>query len=189
MSNGNMISGVGATLSVRRGEPAGVGGGDVGRNRVLRVCAGQQADFRQTSSGDRGMDVVRSAWRAAGGVHDRRLFEPRRAPYTLRFSLWCQCLVCREADFGWARVASAVYQDRLGTNRASGNAGAGTTTNGARFYPYGDEITSTANDREKFGTYTRDSYTGLDYADQRYYASTYGRFNTPDPYAEQRRPK
>jgi len=35
--------------------------------------------------------------------------------------------------------------------------------------------------REKFGTYTRDSYTGLDYADQRYYASTFGRFNTADP--------
>jgi RHS repeat-associated protein len=30
-------------------------------------------------------------------------------------------------------------------------------------------------------TITRDSYTGLDYADQRFYASTYGRFNTPDP--------
>jgi RHS repeat-associated protein len=64
-----------------------------------------------------------------------------------------------------------VFQDRLGTNRASG----------ARFYPYGEEITSTANDRVKFGTYTRDSYTGLDYADQRFYASSYGRFNTPDP--------
>jgi RHS repeat-associated protein len=63
-----------------------------------------------------------------------------------------------------------VYQDRLGTNRA----------NGARFYPYGDEITSTSNDREKFGTYTRDAYTGLDYADQRFYANTYGRFDTPD---------
>ncbi len=64
-----------------------------------------------------------------------------------------------------------VVEDRLGTNRVSG----------ARFYPFGDEITSTTNDREKFGTYTRDSYTGLDYADQRFYASTYGRFNTPDP--------
>jgi RHS repeat-associated protein len=38
----------------------------------------------------------------------------------------------------------------------------------------------TANDRTKFATYTRDSYTGFDYADQRFYASTYGRFNTPD---------
>jgi RHS repeat-associated protein len=67
--------------------------------------------------------------------------------------------------------------DRQGTNRY--------TTSSAyspRFYPYGDEITSRGNDREKFATYTRDSYTGFDYADQRYYASTYGRFNSPDPY-------
>jgi RHS repeat-associated protein len=71
-----------------------------------------------------------------------------------------------------AAGAQPVAQDRLGTNRV----------NGARFRPYGDEITSTSNDREKFGTYTRDSYTGFDYADQRFYASTYGRFNTPDPY-------
>jgi RHS repeat-associated protein len=48
------------------------------------------------------------------------------------------------------------------------------------FYPYGDEITSSAPDQLKFATYTRDSYTGLDYADQRFYASTYGRFNTAD---------
>lgn len=30
-------------------------------------------------------------------------------------------------------------------------------------------------------TFTPDSYTGLDYASQRFYASTYGRFNSPDP--------
>jgi RHS repeat-associated protein len=64
-----------------------------------------------------------------------------------------------------------VYLDRLGTNHAQN----------AQFLPYGDEITSTSNDRTKFATYTRDSYTGLDYADQRFYASTYGRFMTPDP--------
>ncbi|HWF12060.1 MAG TPA: RHS repeat-associated core domain-containing protein [Bryobacteraceae bacterium] len=67
---------------------------------------------------------------------------------------------------------NAVFLDRLGTNRSSG----------ARFYPYGDEITPTSNDREKFGTYTRDGYTGLDYADQRFYASSYGRFDSSDPY-------
>ena len=70
------------------------------------------------------------------------------------------------------RTTNAVLPDRLGTNRAVN----------ARFYPYGDEISSTANDRVKFATYTRDSFTGLDYADERFYASTYGRFNTPDPY-------
>jgi RHS repeat-associated protein len=39
-----------------------------------------------------------------------------------------------------------------------------------------------ANDQVKFATYTRDSATGLDYADQRYYGSTYGRFASQDQY-------
>ena len=34
----------------------------------------------------------------------------------------------------------------------------------------------------KFATYTRDAATGLDYADQRYYASQFGRFMSADPY-------
>ena len=34
----------------------------------------------------------------------------------------------------------------------------------------------------KFATYTRDSATGNDYADQRYYTSVLGRFMTPDRY-------
>ncbi len=33
-----------------------------------------------------------------------------------------------------------------------------------------------------FGTYTGHGFTYLDYADQRFYASSYGRFNTDDPY-------
>jgi RHS repeat-associated protein len=52
------------------------------------------------------------------------------------------------------------------------------------FYPYGeDRGTVQPNDSLKFATYTRDSATGLDYADQRYYASNFGRFMSPDPYA------
>ncbi len=73
---------------------------------------------------------------------------------------------------GTGYSSGPVYADKLGTNRM----------NGARYYPYGEEIgTATINDHEKFATYTRSSFSGLDYADQRYYASSYGRFNTPDP--------
>jgi RHS repeat-associated protein len=70
----------------------------------------------------------------------------------------------------------AVNQDRLGTNRAGG-----------RYYPYGEGIgtggvpTTAGSNTVAFATYTRDSWTGLDYADQRFYASSYGRFLTPDP--------
>jgi RHS repeat-associated protein len=58
-----------------------------------------------------------------------------------------------------------------------------------RFYPYGEAIgpngapSTAGNDQIQFATYTRDSFTGMDYADQRLYASTYGRFNTADPYS------
>jgi RHS repeat-associated protein len=52
---------------------------------------------------------------------------------------------------------------------------------GSRYYPYGEESNPPANNADKFATYYRDA-TGLDYADQRYYASTLGRFLTADPY-------
>jgi len=53
-----------------------------------------------------------------------------------------------------------------------------------KYFPYGEERNYPAlpNDQVKFATYTRDSATGLDYADQRYYASSFGRFMTADPY-------
>ena len=68
----------------------------------------------------------------------------------------------------------SVVRDRLGSNRAGG----------VKYYPYGEEQgVGTGNDKEKFGTYYRDGTTGLDYAQNRYYASTLARFLTPDPYS------
>jgi RHS repeat-associated protein len=67
-----------------------------------------------------------------------------------------------------------VATDRLGSVRANGNG------ESFAYYPYGEERTSTADGREKFGTYVRDN-AGQDYADQRYYNVGTGRFNVPDP--------
>jgi len=54
--------------------------------------------------------------------------------------------------------------------------------NGSTYYPYGESKTSTSgDDREGFATYTRDEKSGLDYADQRWYASGVGRFGSVDP--------
>ncbi len=86
-------------------------------------------------------------------------------------------VVSRRAYFGGKLVGQfngsymqSAVQDRLGSV--------------GKYYPYGEERNSPPliNDQVKFATYTRDSGTGLDYADQRYYASTFGRFMTPDPY-------
>jgi RHS repeat-associated protein len=67
-----------------------------------------------------------------------------------------------------------VAVDRLGTVRANSNG------ESFAYYPYGEERTSTADGREKFGTYVRDN-PNQDYADQRYYNVGTGRFNVPDP--------
>jgi RHS repeat-associated protein len=63
----------------------------------------------------------------------------------------------------------AVTVDRLGS----------VVSGGRRYFPYGEERVPTANGQDKFATYYRD-VNGLDYADQRYYASTSARFLTPD---------
>ncbi len=84
-----------------------------------------------------------------------------------------------EIYFGRKRIRvgnDAVAEDRLGSTRKQGSTG-------SRFYPYGEELTpTTSEDRQKFATYYRDSATQLDYADQRYYLSTAGRFLTTDPF-------
>jgi YD repeat-containing protein len=79
--------------------------------------------------------------------------------------------------FGGKMVKSkdvVVVTDRLGSVRANGN------SETFAYYPYGEERGTTAENREKFGTYVRD-WSGIpgdppkDYADQRYYGVGTGR--------------
>ncbi len=64
------------------------------------------------------------------------------------------------------------HTDRLGSVRyASG---------WKHYYPYGEELTSTASDTYKFAELYRDSDTGLDYALARYGSSAIGRFLSVD---------
>ena len=81
------------------------------------------------------------------------------------------------------RVGTNVLNvDRIGSVRGSlFNFPGGGSTPSTTYLPFGEELNATGSDREKFGTYTRDSTTGFDYANQRYYASQYGRFLTADP--------
>ena len=65
-------------------------------------------------------------------------------------------------------TTTPAYPDRLGSIGS--------------YFPYGEERTATASDKDKFATYYRDGTTGLDYAMNRYYSPQYGRFVTPDPY-------
>jgi RHS repeat-associated protein len=91
-------------------------------------------------------------------------------------------------QYRWEWPGTTMAVDRLGSVDFS-TWGVGSTTS---YYPYGEEETPTGNDTQKFATYWRDSATGLDYAQNRYYASQIGRFTTADPYrrsAKRRNPQ
>jgi RHS repeat-associated protein len=113
------------------------------------------------------------------GVNGKRL-----AAYTLTAGVVWQgnkvqslmmssAVLTQDAYFGGRRLAG---MDRVGSATQVGS-------QNVSFYPYGeDKGTPGANDNWKFGTYLRDSATGLDYAMNRYYSSGSGRFMSPDPY-------
>ena len=86
--------------------------------------------------------------------------------------------VSRNIYFGGRLIQSnglTVATDRLGSARMDENG------HRAEFFPYGEAVANSLTSPDLFATYARDSGTGLDYAGQRWYTSTYGRFNRPDP--------
>src|SRR5579862_1767743 len=69
----------------------------------------------------------------------------------------------------------SVFQDRLGSMQ---------TTFGYQQHwaPYGEHYGTNPSTGDGFATYSEGSTGGLDYARNRYYSPTLGRFSTPDPY-------
>ena len=166
-ANGNMTSGAGATLAYNVD------------NRLISAAetSGGIEYYFYAADGKR-------VWRQlANGTHQFTFY----GAYGERLGVYTDAgagCICNQVQMNVLFAGKVVWQGLPGSTGASGvvmSDRVGTNRNAARFYPFGDEITSTTNDRLKFATYTRDSYTGLDYANQRFYASTYGRFNTPDP--------
>jgi len=72
-------------------------------------------------------------------------------------------------------VFRPMYMDRLGSVVREGGGN-------LKYFPYGEEPVTTSQDHVKFATYYRDATTALDYAVNRYYGRTIGRFLSPDPY-------
>jgi len=132
----------------------------------------------------------RRVWkRKSGGVEEVYFYDvtgQRIGTYELQYPGGVLRMVKRSEEFYFAgklvrsgdqaialdRLASVWYRRHVGTGAVERH----------DFYPYGEEKPgATAHERDKFATYHRDG-TGLDYADQRYFNSQWGRFATPDPY-------
>jgi RHS repeat-associated protein len=73
------------------------------------------------------------------------------------------------------------YSDRVGSTRYTAPIVTPPFTY-SHYYPFGEEVTSTQNDRYKFAETFRDADSGLDYALNRYYAASIGRFLSVDPF-------
>ena len=158
-ANGNMTSGAGVSLTYDEANRVAWASPTSGGTEYYGYAPDNKRIYRRTATGTEEL-----TWYGAKGeklavfqIGGNSLF------LTSRYVWFAGKLI---------QDGNGVFQDRLGTNRA----------NGARYLPFGEELTATTGDHVKFGTYTRDSFTGLDYADQRYYASWLGRFNTADPY-------
>jgi RHS repeat-associated protein len=174
-ANGNMTTGVGGTFAYdeanRIASATEVSGGTEyygyapDNKRIYRLKTNGQEEW--TFYGAQGEKL--GVYSLSGGTASRFGLYANGPNSSLRFNVWFAGRLIYQDQH-------PMIQDRLGTTRSNG-------WTGARYYPYGDELTSMPNDENKFATYFRDGFTGLDYADQRYYASTYGRFTTADPFS------
>jgi RHS repeat-associated protein len=74
----------------------------------------------------------------------------------------------------WGTIGGRAMRpmDRLGSD----------VSDGRKYLPYGEELNPGPGGTYRFATYWRDEGSELDYADQRYYQRTMGRFLTADPY-------
>ena len=151
----------------------------------------------KASSGVKGTELYgydpanRRVWRrTAAGSEEVYLYAPTTGQRLATFALNTDAhgalsltLVDTNVYFGGRLVQSrgdGVLADRLGAVRGRGNAAKAAVS--TKYLPLGEELPPTAEDTDKFGRYVRDSVSGLDYAEQRYYSSAAGRFVTPDPY-------
>ncbi len=72
----------------------------------------------------------------------------------------------------WQERAEGLTTHSVNSDRLDSN---------VKHFPCGEESTTTSQNRTKFASYYRDSSTALDYARNRYYARTIGRFTSVDP--------
>jgi RHS repeat-associated protein len=154
----NHVSGVGWN----NGAPAVDYCYDAQNKRIFMWTAGTLDQYNNATS----YSVV--AYSPSGQKLGTYLFAPQQpsyqhGPYTPYMLV---TLASSDQYFGGRRLAA---MDQLGS--------AGT------YYPWGEAKGGTnPQDTWSYATYWRDSATGLDYANNRYYSNAYGRFMTPDPY-------
>jgi RHS repeat-associated protein len=162
--NGNMTVGAGATMAYNEDNRMSSAQESSGSVEYYFYTPDGKRFYRQMSNGD-AQYTLYGIHGEALGTYGAAYTPTEMSVYFGGRRLW------QGATYSSANGSQgAMFADRLGSNRYTGN-----------YYPYGDAVGTAPQDQVGFATYMQDSYTGLDYADHRMYASTYGRFLTADP--------
>ena len=141
---------------------------DAGNKRISKIDAnGTQTILSLRRDGEKLVVANAPPGGTAGGSGSSTLPSSNQVYFAGR-------LIKQNTDYLNQYDSNFVAVDRLGSVRATYS---GSTTS---YLPYGEELSATANDLVKFATYTRDASTGLDYAEQRFYTSQFGRFMSAD---------
>src|SRR5439155_5066545 len=139
-----------------------------GNRRVWKTGTGGEEYYFYAPNGDRlGTYQLVSTTQLCGN----QWFQP------LRTNVYFAGKLVHSKNFTNA-TEEAVVLDRLASVVRGENVGGYLSG----YYPYGEQKGASNVLPDKFATYLRDDYTGLDYAHNRYYSSTLGRFTTPDPF-------
>jgi len=147
-----------------------------GQSRVYAYDAQNRRIYTSTGAADSNGDPTNYAvnvYSPGGqklGAYNISVLLLGQSPYTPTMQV---ALTSSDQYFGARRLAP---MDQLGS-AGNNNSSAGT------YYPWGEPKGSTnPQDAWSYATYWTDSFSSLDYANNRYYSNAYGRFMTPDPY-------
>jgi RHS repeat-associated protein len=176
--NGNMTNGAGATMTYNEDNRMSSAQEPSGLVEYYYYTPDGKRFCRQMAYGDTQYTLY--------GVHGEELGTYSVNGYDTEMSVYFGGRRIWQAPYlQWISgvAPGGVFADRLGSKRNVTGTPGNWSYYLANYYPYGDVPTvGGGQDQLGFATYTQGSYTGLDYANQRMYASTYGRFNTPDPF-------
>lgn len=145
-----------------------------GENRVVKLNEGTVAEYKYDAQGRRVLKITPASRRFFIYDQSGRMISEYEAPASGPLAAAPELI---SAGYG---QTTYVHRDHLGSVRVLTTQDTSVAER-RDFLPFGEEITTTANNQLKFTGKLRDGESGLDYFGARYCTSTLGRFMSVDP--------
>ncbi len=145
-------------------------------NRIIKVDGGSTATYAYDADGLRVTKTTGGSWTDyLYDLSSRQITEIIPNSWRTGYVYFGGGLLAQYQN----STTSFVYSDHLGSTRIVGNLN-GTVHDSMDYLPFGEQMFGNSSTTHKFTGKERDSESGLDMFGARYYASSMGRFMTPD---------